>query len=474
MSAAWRGRPEAAIAAMTLCTRRISDLRASVRVLEPPSPYALGTSNAPILVTIGNGLPFTVQVRLEISSTSGLRVAPIEMQQVPPLGRRQASVSAEVTRSGQFTVLAAVRSPDGELLGPPSRLRVQSTAYGTITVWLTGSAGVLLVVLAIRRVLRRVRGEPSRRTSTSGPPQPGRPDLPSPHPVDPVPAAPAGSDVTEPVDLRKPEAVPGDPEPIPAPDAGREPTVPPTPAVVPALLAPSAPSMPPDRAFAPGPSIPPGRPVTSNRGNRPDPVSPAGPAGPPVPNSRHGPGRPAEPGRRRNRCPFDAGEPSDRGPAASASTRRGTTPGHRSGTDGPADEHRAPRHRTPEGRPVPRSTAEDRSDPDHRADVDPRADRSHAVSRDSDDDGRAAGAGGPSGLPARSRVPARPGNRPPDRTRRPPRSRPTVSSRPPRCRSRAHPARRPPRRRGARRRPPGDRRGPDADPPSRRSDGRAA
>ncbi|HVH22524.1 MAG TPA: DUF6049 family protein, partial [Pseudonocardia sp.] len=152
MSAAWRGRPEAALRAAAAGAQRIGDLRGTVRVLEPPSPYALGTADAPLLVTIGNGLPFTVRVRLEISSTSGLRVAPIEMQQVPPLGRRQVQVSAQVTRSGQFTVQASVRAPDGAQLGPPSRLRVRSTAYGTITVWLTASAGVLLVVLAARRV----------------------------------------------------------------------------------------------------------------------------------------------------------------------------------------------------------------------------------------------------------------------------------------------------------------------------------
>ena len=195
-----RRRPCAAAAASA---RRIAELRGTVRVLEPPSPYALGTSDAPLLVTIGNGLPFTVRVRLEIASTSGLRVAPIEMQQVPPLGRRQARVSAQVTRSGQFTVQAAVRSPDGELLGPPSRLRVRSTAYGTITVWLTASAGVLLVVLAVRRVLRRVRIEPpphtgpipvhpGRRTRTrprrAARPAPGR--HPSPAPTDPAHLAP--------------------------------------------------------------------------------------------------------------------------------------------------------------------------------------------------------------------------------------------------------------------------------------------
>jgi len=223
MSAAWRGRPEAAIAAATLCSGRITDLRASVRVLEPPSPYALGTADAPLLVTIGNGLPFTVRVTLDIASTSGLRVAPIDPQVVPPLGRRQAQVSAQVTRSGQFTVLASVRSPDGQQLGPPSRLRVRSTAYGTITVWLTGSAGVLLVVLAIRRVLRRIRGEPARA------PIPGLVPAPRvPEPTAPIPAA-VGSSPPD----RIPAGTPPSSPPGPAPD-GPVPTLDPPRAPAPA------------------------------------------------------------------------------------------------------------------------------------------------------------------------------------------------------------------------------------------------
>jgi Family of unknown function (DUF6049) len=180
-SAAWRTRPDAARAAATELTGRVAGLRASVRVLEPPGPYSLGTSNAPILITVANGLPVTVRVGVEILPSSGLRVAPIEPQEVPPLGRRQVRVSAEVTRSGQFTVQAAVRTPDGQLLGPPSRLRVRSTAYGTITVWLTASAGILLVVLAGRRVVRRIRGEPGSRPSGSSPQDPlppGRPEVP--------------------------------------------------------------------------------------------------------------------------------------------------------------------------------------------------------------------------------------------------------------------------------------------------------
>src|SRR5690606_23950764 len=148
VSAAWRARPEAAEAAAEELADRVAALRGSIRVLEPPGPYSLGTSDAPLLITVANGLPVTVRVNVDILPSSGLRVAPIEPQEVPPLGRRQVRVSAQVTRSGQFSVQATVRTPGGELLGQPSRLRVRSTAYGTITVWLTASAGILLVVLA--------------------------------------------------------------------------------------------------------------------------------------------------------------------------------------------------------------------------------------------------------------------------------------------------------------------------------------
>ena len=66
-SVAWRGRPEAATRAAQAAGDRIAELRGAVRVLEPPGPYSLGTSNAPLLITVANGLPFTVRVRVEIT-----------------------------------------------------------------------------------------------------------------------------------------------------------------------------------------------------------------------------------------------------------------------------------------------------------------------------------------------------------------------------------------------------------------------
>ncbi|HEX5812307.1 MAG TPA: DUF6049 family protein, partial [Pseudonocardia sp.] len=197
-SATWHGRPDLATSAATAAGTRIGELRDSIRVLTPPSPYSLATTDAPLLLTVANGLPVTMEVRLSISSTTGLRVAPIPPQRIPPLGRRQVQVSAEVVRSGQFSVEATVHSPAGRALGPPSRLQVRSTAYGTITVWLTGSAGVLLIVLAAHRVVRRIRGEASPRDRTGpsvGPPTPEAPTPETPTPETPRPepdaAAPA-------------------------------------------------------------------------------------------------------------------------------------------------------------------------------------------------------------------------------------------------------------------------------------------
>ncbi|HEX5813608.1 MAG TPA: hypothetical protein VFY38_15990, partial [Pseudonocardia sp.] len=128
-------------------------------------------------------------------------------------------------------------------LGPPSRLQVSSTAYGTITVWLTGSAAVLLVVLAAHRVVRRVRGEPNPRDRTGpsvgpptpGPPTPGAPtDGPPtsgpPHPEPVAVTPPVMTDMpTAPVRASDPEPpttpvrTPPDPEPPTRPVPARRP-----------------------------------------------------------------------------------------------------------------------------------------------------------------------------------------------------------------------------------------------------------
>jgi hypothetical protein len=100
-------------------------------------------------------------------------------------------------------------------------------------VWLTGSAAVLLVVLAAYRVVRRIRGEPSPRDRTGpsvgppatlGPPVPEPPTPDSrtterdpPPPVATNPPAPVPEPPTTPV------GTPRDPEPPTRPVPARRP-----------------------------------------------------------------------------------------------------------------------------------------------------------------------------------------------------------------------------------------------------------
>ena len=240
VSAALRGSPAEADAVAEESTRRIEELRSLINVVEPPIPFSLGTSDAPLPLTIVNGLPVPVRVRVDVSPTSGLQVAPIAEQRIPPLGRRQLSVNAKATRSGQFTVDARVLTPGGGQLGEPSRLKVVSTAYGTITSWLTATAGALLVALVARRVIRRRRGDPDHPRGPDLPPDPpsGPQDLP-PDPLrgpapDRLPELPPDRDEGTPVTRDapppqvRPDLAPTDPFPRPGPGAPHDPSRTPT------------------------------------------------------------------------------------------------------------------------------------------------------------------------------------------------------------------------------------------------------
>lgn len=304
VASSWRGRPDLAYRNAMVVTERIDQLRGSVRVLEPPSPYSLGTSDAPLLLTVANGLPVTMNVRIVLSSTSGLRVAPIPAQAVPPLGRVQVRVSAKVTRAGQFSVDAGLRTPDGAALGPDTRLRVRSTVYGTVTVWLTAIAGAVLVALVVRRMLRRIRpvGGPGDR----GGPRPSRPPEPGPaHSAagrpEPRPAPPgtqgsgrpsgSAEQVTRPTPARR--GAPRPPSPGSPSPVGRPPSPPSSSPRTPGSRTPGL--------QTPGPQAP-------------DPQMPDGPVTGPPQHGGPGPARPSRPDDRRGGGADDRAGGGDRPP----------------------------------------------------------------------------------------------------------------------------------------------------------------
>jgi hypothetical protein len=169
LSAAGRGDPALQRAAADDVAAQMRTLRGMVHVVQPAGSYSLGSSEAPLLLTVENQLPVAVDVTVALEPTPGVRVSPVPVRRVPAFGSVQFQVALDVGRSGQFTVDATARTPGGDTLGPTSRLLLRSTAYGTITVWLTASAAVVLVTLASLRVARRVRRARQDRRSRPRP-----------------------------------------------------------------------------------------------------------------------------------------------------------------------------------------------------------------------------------------------------------------------------------------------------------------
>ncbi len=157
VSTAWREMPNRAVLITAQESSRLDEVRRSVRIVEPPGPYSLAASDAPLLITVSNELPVGVQVALNLSETPGLRAGAVGLQLVPARSTRQLVIPAKVSRAGQFSVDASLSTPGGTPLGEPSTLQLRSTTFGRVTVALTAGAGALLILLVVRRIVRRMR-----------------------------------------------------------------------------------------------------------------------------------------------------------------------------------------------------------------------------------------------------------------------------------------------------------------------------
>jgi Family of unknown function (DUF6049) len=168
-STAWRDQPDTARWFVQQSADRLRELRESVEIVPPAGPYLLAASNSPLLLNVNNPLPVQVNVQITLSTVPGLRAGPIDVISLPAGSRKQVRVPAEVLRAGQFSVEAQLSTPGGTRLGPrgaPSRIQLRSTAYGTVTLVITGGAAVALVLLAGLRITRRVRAARRTREST--------------------------------------------------------------------------------------------------------------------------------------------------------------------------------------------------------------------------------------------------------------------------------------------------------------------
>ena len=181
VSAAWRPDPEGFRDAANGLLGAMDRLRGRVTLLAPADgTYSLASSEAPLVLTVQNDLPFAVEVLLRIQTRSrGLVVGPLDAQSLEPGERTTLQVPTEVRQSGGFAVTAELTTPGGQLLGERVQMQVKSTAYGSISLLITFGAAALLALLFLRRLvrflLRRRRAAAAAMAAASGP-SPSAPD----------------------------------------------------------------------------------------------------------------------------------------------------------------------------------------------------------------------------------------------------------------------------------------------------------
>lgn len=157
VSGAWRGDKAAARKAVREATQRLRTFTERVSIGSTNLPISLATKHGQVPVSVRNALPVNVRVRIHLLS-SGLHTSKKYTEKtIPANNSRTVMIPVTVQRSGRFNVDMKLTTPDHVPLGKEVRLEVTSSAFGMVTLVITITAFAALVLLAGRRIYRRMR-----------------------------------------------------------------------------------------------------------------------------------------------------------------------------------------------------------------------------------------------------------------------------------------------------------------------------
>ncbi|MGH3859456.1 DUF6049 family protein [Actinokineospora sp.] len=158
-STAWRSRPAEASNATRHAGQQLKALLSRVTINDSGVPLSLASSDSPIPAYITNGLPVAVRARVNVGDTPGLRSDQSVYVRIPAGHSMTQFLPVSVSRAGRFTVDVWLTTESGTTLGATSRVKLNSTSYGSITLAVTGTAAGVLVLLVSLRLFRRIRAK---------------------------------------------------------------------------------------------------------------------------------------------------------------------------------------------------------------------------------------------------------------------------------------------------------------------------
>lgn len=159
-SASWPPGTAATSNRVASLSTTIGSLRGAVKLVPPSNgTYTLSSATAPLVFTVENQLdvPVKVKISLDASRSVGITAVDTTVQQIAPLARATIKVATKVQRSGTFSVVAQIQTPEGQPLGESVKISVRSSAYGQVALIVTAVAFGLLLLMIGRRYVQRIK-----------------------------------------------------------------------------------------------------------------------------------------------------------------------------------------------------------------------------------------------------------------------------------------------------------------------------
>jgi hypothetical protein len=169
-SSAWRGsaRPQG----QALVGRIAAYLKRQANKVEiiGQAHITLAGLKGPVPVSIYNGLPYNVQVRLEVDPSGGVKVQNPSRTVIVPAGQQQTKkVEVSASTVGSTTLTFRLLTLKGVALPGRTVVTIQATHYGTLALVIIGGALGILVLTLGTRALRRARKSPEEKDAGQGP-----------------------------------------------------------------------------------------------------------------------------------------------------------------------------------------------------------------------------------------------------------------------------------------------------------------
>lgn len=158
VATAWRSAPEAGRTYTAVATSEVTSRLRQVSVLVPET-VTLSSDRGTFPLTLSNGLPQPVLVRVLVDPDypDRMSVAEVPPQRVEAGENATVEITAEATANGRVPVTVRLETAGGSGFGPPHRMIVHATDYGTIGWVVVGAALALFLTAAVLRLIRARR-----------------------------------------------------------------------------------------------------------------------------------------------------------------------------------------------------------------------------------------------------------------------------------------------------------------------------